>query len=79
MPSLTVVFSSCTLIYISPGLYGPLVIGCHKLQPATPRNSFRLGVISSHARTPAAGNRWRTAHGGVLMRHIDTMAIVKVT
>ncbi|QCB22233.1 hypothetical protein EF913_25285 [Streptomyces sp. WAC04189] len=79
MPSVTVVVSSDTDIYISPGLYGDCL-------PTVPTDgaaySFRAGAVSfSSARpfmlahAPGSGQRL----GDRDSRHTDTMGIVKVT
>ncbi|TKT09352.1 hypothetical protein E4U92_11920 [Streptomyces galbus] len=76
MPSVTVVVSSDTDIYISPGLYGDCLPTGSTGKAA---DSFRAGRrdfrLLLHARTRRSGRR--TPHRD--SRHTDAMTIVKVT
>ncbi|MYU21482.1 hypothetical protein GTY84_06460 [Streptomyces sp. SID8352] len=82
MPSVTVVVSSDTDIYISPGLYGDCL---PTFQPAGPRihsgsapgfsGSFPTALSLMLAHASGGGQPLRRRDS----RHIDMMGIVKVT
>ncbi|MYT70629.1 hypothetical protein GTY60_13230 [Streptomyces sp. SID8367] len=77
MPSLTVVVSSDTDIYISPGLYGdclPTIATGKGPDPFRIRRGFCTS--SFHARTPGANGARAVPRG---LRHIDDIGIVKLT
>ncbi|QMV06524.1 hypothetical protein GJU35_13120 [Streptomyces lincolnensis] len=79
MPSVTVLVSSDTDIYISPGLYGDCLPTCATVGAA---DSFRAALVfspvpsCSHTRGEANSDRRRALRDS---RHIDAMTVVKVT
>ncbi|QHC29118.1 hypothetical protein GR129_10040 [Streptomyces sp. HF10] len=87
MPSLTVVVSSDTDIYISPGLYGDCL---PTSATGASADSFRAGrhVVAISPTAPSCSHTRAKAHSGPWRdpgrpdrdsRHMDMMAIVKLT
>ncbi|NDK28252.1 hypothetical protein FSY75_28120 [Streptomyces sp. TR1341] len=87
MPSLTVVVSSDTDIYISPGLYGDCL---PTSATGASADSFRAGrhVVAILLSAPSCSHTRAKAHSGPQgdpgrpdrdSRHMDTRAIVKLT
>ncbi|THC53937.1 hypothetical protein E7X58_04900 [Streptomyces sp. A1499] len=81
MPSLTVVVSSDTDICFSPGLYGDCLptVATGGAADSFRAERLRLTPSCSHTACRRTPGPWDPGITDRRMRHIDTMAIVKVT